>query len=122
MSLDRRRQWRENSVPDSEAKPDFGLKEYPLCTTLVFPSFSQVPNSFKTPNYYLEVRIHDSKTEMDFFQVPFETPSFLFSPEPFELFSSLLVARGAFPKQENMPQNLVIISFLLMFFYLDHSV
>lgn len=42
------------------------LREYPLRGILVFSSFSQVPNSFKTPHSYLEVRIHDSKTEMDF--------------------------------------------------------
>lgn len=31
-----------------------------------FPSFSKVPNSLKTPNSHLEIKIHDSKTEMDF--------------------------------------------------------
>ena len=31
-----------------------------------FPNFSKVPNSFKTPNSHLKIKIHDSKTEMDF--------------------------------------------------------
>ena len=37
------------------------------------------------------------------FQVLFENSSSLSPPEPFELFSSLLVASGIFPKQENSP-------------------
>lgn len=43
-----------------------GPDNVPSRATLVSSNFSQVPKAFKAPNYYLETRIHDSKTEMGF--------------------------------------------------------
>lgn len=81
----------------SEAKIKlWGSENVPSGAILISPSFSQVHNFFNTPNYYLEVRIHDSKTKMNF-QVLFEI-LFLSSPEPFKLFSQFTSSKWNIPQ------------------------
>lgn len=69
------------------------LRQYSLCPTPFFPNFSQVSNSFKH-----QTTIWKSESMIQRHNFLLKPPSSLSSPEPFELFSSLLAASGTFPR------------------------
>lgn len=98
-----KRQWRQNSVLDSEAKPDLQTQTtFPLVLPLfplVSPKFL-MPLKPQTTIWKPEFMIQRQKWV---FQVPFVISSSLSDLESLELFSSLLVTSGTFSKQENMP-------------------